>query len=214
MNISLNSIFEAAVLSLALSVDAFIACFAYGNQKISIPRSSAAVISGICSGVLFLSALLGSFLAPRLSPEAASLISFAILFILGLVRLFDSTVKAWIRKDRNGSREFKFTAFNLNFILNIYASPEIADADASRSLSAKESLALSLALSLDGIAAGIGAGISQTNIIAALLFSLLFSVLSVALGCHAGKKVAEKSRFDFSWLGGILLIILAIMKIV
>ena len=61
---------QDTLLVLALITDAFLACFAYGAEKIRIPVKSALLMGGIGTGVLLVSMLLS---APfrQLLPEKA-----------------------------------------------------------------------------------------------------------------------------------------------
>ncbi|MGI5850439.1 MAG: manganese efflux pump, partial [Christensenellales bacterium] len=141
------------------------------------------------------------------------LFCFLILIILGIIKLFDSSIKTLIRKHKGLNKQLKFSMFNLNFILNIYANPEEADVDYSYVLSPLEAVSLAIAVSLDGLAAGFGAGLANFNILEVLLFSLVFGIFAVFLGCYIGNKIAEKLKINISWLSGVLLIVLAILKL-
>ncbi len=203
---------ESALLVLALSTDAFIASLAYGSNKIKISWYSAEVIAVVCTGILGISILIGSFLKGFIPDEFFKYISFTILILLGLVKLMDNVIKVLIDKYTVYSKKIKFTMFNLNFILNIYANPKEADIDQSKTLSPKEALSLALALSFDSLAAGIGAAIGNLNIIAVLLFSAFISLISIKLGEFIGNKISNKLPL-ISWLGGILLIIIAFLRV-
>lgn len=213
MNITFFSTIETILLVIALSVDAFVASFAYGTNKIKIPFISIIVISTICSAFLALSLFLGSILKPMIATHLTSGICFSILFILGVVKLFDSSIKTFIRKHSNIKKELKFSLFNLSFILNVYADPQKADTDLSRELSPFEASSLAVALSLDGLAVGIGAGLASVNFIEIIIISLIFGIIAVLSGCYIGYKIAEKTSLNLSWISGVLLIILAIIKI-
>ncbi len=210
----LISVLETALLAAALSVDSFIASFGYGTGKIKIPFVSVLIISVISSSVLALSLFIASAISPALPPLATKLICFFILFISGVIKLFDSSVKSMIRKHKGIKKQLKFSMLSLNFILDIYADPEDADIDSSRDLSPREAVSLAIALSLDGLAAGFGAGLADFNIIGAIIFSLAFGVLAILLGCRIGNKVAEDTPVDISWLGGVLLVFLGVLKLV
>ena len=110
---------EAAAISLALSVDSFIAAFSYGTSKIKIPLSSVGIISVTGSLITGLSMLAGSFVKDFIPPGFTTLLSFGILFLLGVLKLFESS------------------------------SPANADKDNSHSISAKEALSLSAAQGCD-----------------------------------------------------------------
>lgn len=72
METLLRSLFETGLLVIALSVDSFVASFSYGANHIRMPFRSVACISGICSGSLGLSLLVGRGLRSYL-PEGARL---------------------------------------------------------------------------------------------------------------------------------------------
>ncbi len=201
---------QAFLLVTALSIDAFAASFAYGSKKIKIPASSIIVINLICSAILALALLFGAAVAHLVPVYVTKTVSFAILFLLGIVKLFESSLKAFIRKS-NG-RKLTFSLFRLRFILNVYAEPEKADKDMSRTLSAAEAAFLAFALSLDGIAVGFGAGLASVGLVEIILFSLFSDILAVVFGARLGRKAAEKLPMDLSWLGGMILIVLALMK--
>lgn len=204
---------ESALLVIALSTDAFIAGLSYGSNKIKIPLSSAQVMSFICTGILGASILLGSLLKGYIPSELLKYISFTILILIGLAKLLDNILKATIHKHSVAIKEIKFTMFDLNFILNIYVNPNKADIDQSKILSLKEALSLAFALSLDSVAAGIGVAMGNSNVLAVLLFSLSLSLISIKFGELIGNKISNKFPY-ISWLGGILLIIIAILRLV
>ncbi len=191
---------EAAAISLALSVDSFIAAFSYGTSKIKIPLSSVGIISVTGSLITGLSMLAGSFVKDFIPPGFTTLLSFGILFLLGVLKLFESS------------------------------EPANADKDNSHSISAKEALSLSAALSLDGCAAGFGASLSAGTpaspgaaaagtvsslvpVAAVFLFSLIFGVFMVLAGSHIGNKAAGRLPIKPGIIGGLLLILLAVARL-
>lgn len=191
---------EAAAISLALSVDSFIAAFSYGTSKIKIPLSSVGIISVTGSLITGLSMLAGSFVKDFIPPGFTTLLSFGILFLLGVLKLFESS------------------------------SPVNADKDNSHSISAQEALSLSAALSLDGCAAGFGASLSAgapaspgaaaagtvsslVPVAAVFLFSLIFGVFMVLAGSHIGNKAAGRLPIKPGIIGGLLLILLAVARL-
>lgn len=207
------SFLEALVLVLALSVDTFVASFAYGANRIRIPFRSVAVINLICTLMLALSLLAGSLIRPYIPQEITRVVCFSILLILGVVKLCDSTLKAYIRKNRHLRKKVSFSLLHLNFILQIYADPEQADKDASQELSVGEAVSLAVALSLDGLAVGFGAALTSINVWLAVGISLIGGALLMKLGCFIGRKAAEKLSLDLSWLSGVLLMVLAFLKL-
>lgn len=205
-------LFESLILVTALSVDAFVACFAYGTNKIRIPLLSAAVLDGISSGILFLFLLAGSFIGPLLPESLVRIFCFVILFGLGIVKLFDSSLKALIRKSEQTAPQLSFSFLKFQFILTVYADPNKADTDASSSLSPREAVSLGTALSLDSAAVGFGAGVLPLHAGWTVLFSLAVGACAIFFGCFLGNQVAKRSSLNLSWLSGLLLILLAFLK--
>lgn len=207
------SLLTSVLLVAALSVDAFVASLAYGADKIRIPASSVLVISGVCTGILGIALAVGTLIQPLLPPHLIGGICFAILFALGVAKLFDSMLKSFLRRHQSERKKVTFKLFDLRFILQIYVDSTAADQDLSRTLSPAEAASLAFALSIDGLAAGLGAGLTEGNPIQTVLVSLLVTTLAVTLGGFFGRKLAEKLKFDLSWLSGALLIILAFLKL-
>lgn len=213
MQFSVITILEAVMLASALSLDAFVASFAYGSKKIKIPFKSAQVINLICSAITGLSLLVGSIFKQYIPDGFTVAISFIILFILGMVKLFDSITKSIIKKHNDLNKEIKFSLFNFKVILNLYANPEDADIDESKILSPVEAVSLAIALSLDGITVGLGAALGNVNGLAVFICSLITDMIAVLLGSFVGNKVARKAPFNLSWLSGLILIVLAFSKL-
>lgn len=211
--VSAGSLAEILLLVTAVSADAFAASFAYGVGRIRIPFSSVTVITVVSAGMLLFSLLLGGVVRPFLPLGPAEGISFGILCLLGIIKLFDSTLKAFFRRHTTFRREWKVAGFELRFILNVYANPEEADSDRSHTLSPREAAPLAAALSLDGLAAGFGAGLTEINYPLTAVLSLLIGGGAVLLGAAAGRRAAEKLPFDLSWMGGALLIALAVIRL-
>lgn len=213
MEFSIFPLLEAVALAGILSADAFIASFAYGSHGINIPMRSVQTINVVCAFILALSIFAGTLLRPYLSPGLTVAICFLILTVLGLSKLFDSLTKAWIRKHSEAKKQVKFSMFNFRFILKIYADPEVADVDTSKTISPTEAASLAAALSLDGMAIGFGAAIGGVNGVYLVAASLITDCVAVMAGCYLGNHIAKKLTFDISWISGLLLIGLAVLKL-
>ena len=205
-------ILEVLILALAISIDALVASFAYGSQKMKISIGATLIIGLISGGLLGITLFLGERMGGLMPDWLAGLISFSILFGLGTLRIFDSWLKNYIRRRGSGG-EIKFSAFRLTFILQIYADPETADTDGSRTLSPGEALSLGIALSLDGIAAGLGAGLLGAPPLLSAGFAALLTILAIVCGGKLGGKLARVLTRDISWISGGLLILLAVLQI-
>ena len=63
LEFTLPTALEVLLLVTALSIDAFLASFVYGSNRIQIPLTSVVTISGICSAVLALSLAAGGWIS-------------------------------------------------------------------------------------------------------------------------------------------------------
>ena len=207
------SLSEAILLAALVSVDAFAAAFAYGCKKTKMPPSSICVINLICVSVIATSFWLGAALLPHIPQWLADVLAFAILFAIGLTKLFDSLIKSIIRKYVRTDRRIELSMFNFKFILRIYADPEAADVDISKTITLKEAAVLALALSLDGFAVGFGAALAGINGWLVVMFTFGLGFTALFLGGLLGQKAAHKLRLDISWLAGLVLIALAVSNL-
>lgn len=210
-------IFHVLLLVTALSVDAFTAGLAYGVDKIRIPLSSMAVIGLLSAGSLLIALLAGRGILVGIPSAYARGVSCLLLFSVGFLKLFEGAIKCLIRHRTVKKKYLSFHIFDVRFLLTVYADPDQADADKGGLLSAREACSLGLALSIDSMAAGIGAGIaSQTAVWTVMLpVCLVFAVsmAAIAAGEFLGNRIAEQCSSDFSWIGGLLLMVLALLKV-
>lgn len=208
-----SSLYEALILSSSLSIDSFIAGFAYGSNKIKMPFSSVQIISFICSSVVGFSMLAGSIIRDYLPARLTAGICFAVLFFMGFIKLVDDVMKAFIRRHTNLAHRVEFSMFSIRFILALYADPEQSDADHSKSISAAEAVSLSLALSLDGLAVGFGAALGNISGWTVFFGSLVANTILLLAGYLLGEKITRRARFSLSWIGGVLLMGIAFLKL-
>ena len=206
-------LFQAWILVMALGIDAFACSFGYGTNKIKIPFSSAMLINVIGTLLLAIGLYAGAAIGRFLPEGAAGLIAFAILFCLGISKIFDSTIKRLIRKYNGIDKDFTFSFFRLAFILKVYADPEEADFNKSKVLSPKEAAPLAIALGLDGLSVGFGIGLTSISIFLILGLSLISDLLAILFGAYLGNKLAQRVNLDLSWISGVILIIIAILSL-
>ena len=208
------TILEAALIASAISLDSFVAGFAYGTNKIKINLRYVLLINLICCVMIGAGFFFGGILKDYISESAAAITSFAVLFLLGLVKLLDGFTKSLIKRYTDLSREIKFSLFNFNFILKLYADPKASDADLSKNISISEAASIAIALSLDGVAVGLGAALGGVNWFAVILLSAVTGVCAIIFGRCIGERAANKFKRNLSWLGGVALIILAVAQLV
>ena len=160
---NLLSSVNAVLLVGALSIDAFVASFAYATSKIKIPFKSALIINVVSTTILGIALFFGSIVSRFIPSIFTTSICFTMLLMLGLAKLFDSTLKALLGTRGSLTRNYEFKVSDFRFFLKVYIDNTAADVDHSLILSPKESFSLALALSLDGLAAGFGAGLVSAN---------------------------------------------------
>ena len=90
----------------------------------------------------------------------------------------------------------------------------LGDFDNSKSLNSKEAFYLALALSLDSLAVGFGSSLCSISYVQTLTLCFIIGVLCVFFGMVLGNKFSEKFHIELSWLSGLLLIILAVIRII
>ena len=204
---------ETVLLVLALSLDTFVASLAYGINNIKMPFTSIIIIDLICAVFLTLSIFFGTLVKKVFPQNIATIISFIILILLGVYYLFENIIKTYLQEKLNLDKKIKFKLFNIWFIVEVYIDETKADLDNSKKLSSKEALYLASALSLDSLGIGFGFSLGNINYTHVLLLSLISDMIAIWSGLFIGKNLAEKSKINISWLAGIILIILAFLKL-
>ena len=204
---------ESLLLVSSLCIDSFVASIAYGTSKIRIPPLSTIIINLICTFTLACALLIGSIFKSFLPGNLPSILGFLLLMSIGIYRLFEYIFKAYISKCSKSTSPLTFKIFDFQFILQVYADEIKADFDNSKCLSVKESFYLALALSLDSLAVGFGSSLCNINYMEVLILCFVIGMLCVSLGVYLGRKFSQKIHLELSWLSGVLLIILAIIRV-
>lgn len=88
---------EIFILTVALSVDSLAAAISYGLAKIQIDISKSLIISFICGGSLAFAAGFAQIIGAYIPETATRIISFAILFATGMIKL--------VQRSKNSSPE-------------------------------------------------------------------------------------------------------------
>lgn len=203
---------QSLLLVLSLCLDTFVASIAYGTDKIKIPFYSSIIINLVCSLFLGVSLFLGDILKDFLPMNVATYLSFFLLLSLGVYRIFEVFCKKYINKFSNKDMPLTFKIFDFKFVLQIYADEIKADYDKSKLLSAKEAFYLAVALSLDSLAVGFGSALGYVNYIEVVVLCFLVGIICLLLGSYLGQHFASKMNINLSWLSGVLLIILAVIR--
>ncbi len=197
-------------LALIVSLDTYLAAVAYSNSKIKIPPLSAVVISLIGAGVLGASVKLSGIIDEFFPSEICRKVGLIILIVIGTITIFKSFARCLVKRLSDG-RTLSLKMSGLGLGVCIYLDDTAADIDKSKTLSPSEAAALALASSLDSAATGVNCGFSGINPICASIFTFAVGFFAIVLGAFTGKKISSL-RHDFSWVGGALLIIFALLS--
>lgn len=204
---------SALLLVLAVCIDAFATSVSYGMGKIKIPFFSALIISLIGTSFLAFSIICAKILSNFINPHTCVTLSVILLIILGITNLFQNSLKSFLRKHK-GKKNVSFSLFDISFVIDIFLDETKADIDNSKTLSPKEALALAIALSLDSLASGFSAGLSVKHFWEPVVLSLIIGVFAVIIGSIIGRRISRKTDINLSWISGVVLISLAIIKVI
>lgn len=201
--------FEIILLIICLSLDGLVASLSYGVEQIKIPYKSTFIINFINTTTFIFAMFIGQIIGDLINSNILKLISFLILFSLGLWKILEYSCKKYFTKNKNKT----FKMFDIKFILQIANDSTIADKDKSKTLSSLEAISLGLALSLDGICAGLSVGLTYSNYISIFLCVFSITYTMFAIGNVIGNSLSQKRKINLSWLSGIILLILSFTKI-
>lgn len=200
---------QVFLLIFSLSIDSFMAGFSLGMNRIFISFKYLILLNGISSFFLFLSIFFGFYFQNQLSVQTTHILSLILFLILGIEKILESI----FHKITQNEKEIKIRLSKLEFIFHIYANPEISDFDCSKQISCIEALFLGLALSLDNLVIGLGIGLLNMPFIYVIICSFLIGTFLLTIGNFIGKKVCKNCKFESSWISGIILVVLAFLKI-
>ena len=203
---------ELILFVAVLSLDAFTASVAYGTEKIKIGYLPAFIISLMGGLALLISALFSSFLSGFLSEAFCRTLGFIVLFLVGLFNFIQGALKSAIRRKREHSANMHFRLRELDFFVEVLVDETKADADHSNALSAREAFYLAAAFSIDSLATGIGCGFSGMNPVELGAAAFVANLIAVFFGWLLGRWIVRCLKLDLSWLGGAVLIGLALFR--
>lgn len=199
---------EAIFLAFIVSIDTYLAAATYCNSGIRIPVLSGLVISGISGVVLWISLSFSELLGRYIPAGAFHVISVAILTFIGALTIFKSVVRMIVRKISEKG-EFSLKIWKSPIVVKLYLDETAADFDNSKVLSVYEAAALAAASSVDSAAVGISCGYSGISPAAVSVLAVIFGFAAIISGGITGKKISM-TKHDFSWVGGVMLIIFAL----
>lgn len=204
---------QSLILVFALCTDTFVASLAYGANQVHVSWGKVALLNGICSGCLGAALGMGSLIDAFIPENLTKVICFVCLFTLGLVKLLDYSIKAFINRNCCMHRDLSFSLSGLKVIVSIYGNPMAADADGSFSLGWKETIFLAFAMSIDSLVAGTMAAFLDIPVLLTLFMSFVIGMCMMYAGLWMGRKVASRWKCDLSWVSGVLLMALALTRV-
>jgi putative sporulation protein YtaF len=211
----MSQLLSLLILAFAVSLDSYSVGFTYGVRKMFLPFRSIVIIA-CCSAITLLFAMgIGGILVQFLSPSIAEKIGGIILIGIGAWVLYQ--VFRPEKTDKNVTIKetiIKFEIRSLGIVIQILRKPTAADFDKSGTITGIEAVLLGVALSLDAFAAGIGAVLIGYSPWIMAISVAVMSSLFVTFGMKCGHFFANLKWMDkFSFLPGLILIILGIWKI-
>ena len=192
--------FEIFILLVIFSLDTLFVSISYSIKNIKISLKSTLLISLICLFSLLISLFITNNFKHILNQDIGKIISSIILLILGLYNLFQDKIKKNLKSK--------------NKIIEIYLDETKADLDDSKNISYKEALLLSTILSLDSLLGGISIGFMKYNLFYIIILSFFLNILLIICGNLIGKKLGNVCNFNISYLSGIILLLISILKII
>jgi len=178
-------VFTALILAAVISIDTLACGFAYGTSNTKVPLRNVLVINIICSVAVSAALFLGYLISNYISSEITMWLSVGILVLIGSYKLVQ-----WFCSK--------------------------GTVKVPRQINWPETIILAAVLSLDGLAVGIGVSIYGVSLAFCFLvtaFSFVTDPLFFIAGHKLGEKTTKKTRLDLSWLSGVVLIMLGLIKL-
>lgn len=204
------------LLGFAVSIDGFVAGIAYGLKNIRMPITSLLIVcitTIVCTGAAMVTAYL---LGTLINTTLATLLGALVLIMIGLFTLFQE----YLLKEANdcistGESISPKVTFSIGrLVISIMADPEKADIDQSQLISPLEALFLGLALGIDNMVATFAAALIEPLPLYTPTLMGLIQILVIAAGIYTSKRfVTDKFKKSFSYLPGIILIILGLIRL-
>lgn len=192
------------LLVIAVSIDTFVMAISCGIDCIKIPFKSALGVGIVGAIMMVISILLSDIICQYIPIKLCTILSCLILCAMGIMNI----LKYFLDKSKR-LKSMSISHEDNPSIIDVYLCGSCADCDKSKEISIKEAVTVSFFMSLDTVATGIVGG-NNLNIIFLGVSALIVQSLTVWWGSILGMK---SSKFpDISLLGGLLLIVLGILK--
>lgn len=189
-------------LVMIFSFDSFLVSIAYSIKKINISFSYIVLISFVSVISLLFSVHVSKTLMLMLPELFLKMIGFLFLFILGLYNILQDKIKNLLSNNKN------------NKLVRVYLDETNADFDNSKNLGFSESIVLSFILSLDSLIGGISVGLLNINQYFLLIIVFIINIILFLLGNLIGQKLSNLLNVNLSYISGIMIIVIAILKFI
>lgn len=198
------------LLAFIISIDIYLAASACCDSGIRIPLSSAFIIDMFSTAVLCISIVLSDIISEYITSETCHIIGTAVLIILGSVNIAKSILRSIIRRI-SAKDGFSLKLGEFSVFVRLYLDDTAADMDSSKVLAGGKAAVLALAGSLDAAASGMSCGMSDISVPFAAAAAFICGAAALLLGSFTGRKISSLNH-DFSWTGGLFLILFAVFS--
>jgi putative sporulation protein YtaF len=203
-------VFSLILVATAVSIDGFWGGFAFGLRKVKINGLSLIIISFWSIVCTMGAMLIGYNLKSIISANAAKYIGAFLLFLLGLF-----TLKEGYNDKKNKLQKNIEVKFNIKDLIKVLGNPTLADFDHQNDIKPLEGTLLGIAVAMDAsIAAFTVALLGFSPLTTPFLFGLTHFILIGIGNIVARNKVINAMGQKLSMLPGIILIVLAILRLV
>lgn len=199
---------QSIILAAAVCVDVFFGTIGCTVSGIQIPVRYRFLVGGTGAVFLGISLMGGAALQGLLPASLFRVFGFLLLSGMGILQIARQCLPHFLADGKQLCLHWK----GLELVVNICFDETKADTDGSKAFSFREACLFSTAVSLDALFSGLGAGFAPEVIPGCILCCFLLGTFSTFAGCKVGKFCCR--RRDFSWIGGVLLLFLAILRIV
>ncbi|MDR0850598.1 MAG: manganese efflux pump [Christensenellaceae bacterium] len=183
----------------AINLDVLFAAFAYGMKGIRLSASNILTIIVIDCTMLAISLLVGGLLYSVVAEKIMTIVGAVVLIALGVYNITMSIIKWKVKEDDKTS---------------IFVDVTNADKDKNKILSLKETVLLAVVLGMDALMSGFAYGFGLTYSLIALVIMCVLLGISLVVGSTLGMRLHKKSIADLSWIGGIILILIAVWRLI
>lgn len=198
------------IFVLAVSIDTFMVAISCGADCIKFPIKSSICVGMVGALMVAISIYCSEIICNFVPNRVCSSVCCGVLCAMGGMNI----IKWLIQKHKNyraSTKEVLQNDIENKSVLDVFVCGSCADCDNSKEISVKEALLVSFLMSLDSITGGIASG-SSLNLVEVSVSVLIVQSISVWIGSIIGRKFSNVP--DISFIGGILLIVLGVLKVI